>query len=88
MYGLLRVALDGTVWVRQPHRGAMRNGIHAFDGTSWKHYLEGDCVADLEIAPDGSVWVLTGTGFGMPYAGEDSSEDLYRIDPSAVVETP
>ena len=41
-------------------------GVLSFDGSAWGQYLEGHCVTpgspknDLAVAPDGSVWVISG----------------------------
>ena len=31
-----------------------------FDGTTWTHYLQNLCILDMDIAPDGSVWLQAG----------------------------
>jgi hypothetical protein len=83
MPGYLEVAPDGTAWMHQLMDGPGRcRGVRSFDGKTWRRYLDGTCVVDLDIAPDGSVWV-TGArdpGFGQiwPYTG-----DTYRIEPAS-----
>ena len=56
--GLLRAGHDGAVWVqpqdsvtRRPGRpgGAYCQGIRVFDGDTWRSYLDGLCVKDIEI---------------------------------------
>ena len=56
--GLLRVDHSGRAWVRDGPSG----GVRVFDGQTWRHYLEGDRVIDMEVAPDGNVWVLAPEG--------------------------
>ena len=62
--GHLRVGPDGTVWITQypdgSHPGLVCRGLRSFDGTTWRRYLDGRCVWDLDVAPDGSVWVIEG----------------------------
>jgi len=73
-YGLLRVDHDGAVWVRPQDGGSQGQGVRVFDGKTWRQYLDGHDVIDMEVAPDGRVWVLT-------------SDHLYRITPEAVAAT-
>ncbi len=60
----LEVAPDGTVWFAF-------DGVTAFDGTDWRHYLEGTFPLDVAIAADGTVWVA-------------AAEGVYVIQPQAV----
>jgi hypothetical protein len=71
---LLRVAPDGSVWVNGVSSGDACDGVASFDGASWTPYLQGYCVADLEITSEGNVWVLASSG---PY------QHLYVISPEA-----
>jgi hypothetical protein len=89
VWGPLEAASDGTVWIGSPissspdateHRERICDGIRHFDGTSSAHYLSGLCVRELEVADDGSVWVLAGTG--RPLIAEPG--DLYVITPEAL----
>jgi hypothetical protein len=80
--GYLEVDADGTAWMHQMMDGPGRcRGVRSFDGTTWHRYLEGVCVVDLDIAPDGTIWVVGARdpewGDIRPYAG-----DTYRIDPA------
>ena len=42
---------------------------------------EGICVADLDIAPDGTVWVTEAAGAG--YGLNKPADEIFRIDPDA-----
>jgi hypothetical protein len=64
-HGLLRVDSSGAVWTE---------GLRVFDGMTWRKYLGGREVIDLEVAPDGRVWVL-------------ASDHLYVITPEAMAAT-
>jgi hypothetical protein len=49
------------------------DGVARFDGTTLSRYLEGLCVGALDVAPDGSAWLL---------AGPDHDQwELYVITP-------
>lgn len=81
--GYLEVAPDGTAWMHQLMDGPGRcRGVRSFDGSSWRRYLDGTCVVDLDIAPDGSVWV---TGAKDPAWGHPAPDtgDTYRIEPAS-----
>lgn len=54
---LLEVGPGGTVWVNAARHALDCGGVASFDGVEWKPYLEGRCVHDLAVAPDGGVWV-------------------------------
>lgn len=48
---------DGSVWM--PLEGERRcGGLGRFDGEDWQRFLDGVCVVSLDIAPDGTVWLL------------------------------
>jgi hypothetical protein len=69
-FGLLRVDHSGAVWVRTMDA----DGVRVFDGQTWRRYLEAHGgVCDMEVAPDGRVWV--------------TSDDLYIIDPETAAAT-
>ena len=73
------VAADGSLWlVRFDDQGC--GGAAHYDGTTWTSYLAGYCIDDLDIAPDGSVWLEA-------YDGDTDGHDrssLYVITPEAV----
>jgi len=58
-------------------RGAECDGLVRFDGVNTDHFLPDQCIS-MDIAADGSVWVL---------ADEDKGRDLYVITPEAVAAT-
>ncbi len=62
---LRRVDHSGRVWVRDGPSGGVRVG--------GQQYLDGQPVDDMEVTPDGNVWVL--------------SDDLYVITPDSVAGT-
>jgi len=64
-HGLLRVDSSGAVWTERLGRSS---AVRVFDGKTWRQYLDSHEVIDLEVAPDGKVWVL-------------ASDHLYVIDP-------
>jgi hypothetical protein len=35
------------------------SGLVRFDGETWTHYLPGEVVLDIALAPDGSIWHIT-----------------------------
>ena len=73
-WGEPHVAPDGSLWVpsrlgvmdRDPdlgggHRNVCGHGIDGvarFDGETWSRFLQGRCVEVMDIAADGSVWML------------------------------
>jgi hypothetical protein len=80
-----RVAPDGTVWFAlRAESGPPRSeqhcaGVAGFDGTNWSGpYLSDRCVDSIELAADGSVWVLARSG-----VGDDDLLDLYVVTPPA-----
>ena len=72
------VAPDASVWVGLSANTRSCAGIGHFDGVTWHRYLTDSCIESLDIAADGSVWVLAdkvvGTGI----------TDAYVITPEAV----
>lgn len=54
------------------------DGLARFDGESWDPFLAGRCIWDLDLAPDGSVWVVASA------PGFASEIDTYVITPEAV----
>ena len=83
----LHAAADGSVWVNAEGTGSSCGGVANFDGSTWTGYLTSLCVHDLDIAPDGAVWVRAGTferRGGFEYW---DSPDLYVITPEAVAGT-
>ena len=81
--GHLRVGPTGSVWITDvdpDHQSC--HGVLSFDGTAWTRYLENICVMDLDIAPDGRVWVVEGVRGQSGY----TPGATYRIDAS--VSTP
>lgn len=69
------VAPDGALWaVPAGSSPGTCTGIARFDGTTWERHLEGYCVRDVEISPDGAAWLLAreaGPGGGWQGAGPD-----------------
>ncbi|MEA2025278.1 MAG: hypothetical protein U9O18_01170 [Chloroflexota bacterium] len=63
------MAPDGNFWAVRPDC----LGVNRFDGRTWVEYLPGICADDMDIAFDGSVWLL--------------ADDLYVITPEAVAAT-
>jgi hypothetical protein len=86
-WGEPHVAPDGSLWV-PPRLGESGvevrsvcdhaiDGVARFDGKTWSRYLLGHCVQTMDIAGDGSVWLLA----------TESDEDLRHlsvITPEAV----
>ena len=68
------VAPDGSLWIpsllgmqgRDPDLGGGHqtvcghgtDGVVRFDGETWSRHLQGRCVEAMDIAADGSVWLL------------------------------
>jgi hypothetical protein len=53
--GRMAAGPDGKVWITPPD-----GGVSVFDGTTWTHFLGDTGLGqriDLEVAPDGTVWV-------------------------------
>jgi hypothetical protein len=73
-WGGFSVAPDGSLWVpaRLGVRGAFNpwgdraqsvcdhgiDGVVRFDGETWSRFLQGYCIQSMDIAADGSVWLL------------------------------
>ena len=77
------VAPDGSFWAGWPRRSQedWGQGVSRFDGQTWVRYLPGMYVhwfGGMDIAPDGSVWVLASEGAGV------DPQRLYVITPEAV----
>lgn len=83
-WGYLEAGPDGTVWVDETKtsRADDCRGVRSFDGSTWGRYLDGVCVADLDIAPDGAVWVVGAKDPESFRGGRHKSGDWYRIDPA------
>jgi hypothetical protein len=83
---MLRVAPDGSVWVNAANADIEDPcaGVARFDGVTWSEYLDHICVDDLDIAPDGAVW-LVGEDEETAYGGTGPT-DIYVITPEAVAE--
>jgi hypothetical protein len=82
------VAPDGSFWAAWSGGGVHGTpdalGVNRFDGRTWLRFLPGTqsgWEAGMDIAPDGSVWVLAGTR----EANGVLDPDLYVITPEAVV---
>ena len=61
-------------------------GLLSFDGSTWKQYLDGECVNDVAVGPDGVVWAascdwadMNGSERSSSYRGPGAA--LYRISP-------
>jgi hypothetical protein len=53
---------DEAVWLAQGEGWLIEggfDGLARFDGETWSHYLHGDLVLDVDVAPDGSIWYTT-----------------------------
>lgn len=80
----LRVAPDQSVWY--PASGAADDtgrcgGVARFDGTTATQYLTDHCVSDLDISPDGKVWVRA---IQLDPSNETDVVHTYVITPEAV----
>ena len=77
------VDTDGNLWVgsysERDHdiAGDRCDGVRRFDGPTWTTFLPGMCVADIDLASDGSVWLRAPS-----YGG-----GIYVITPEAVAAT-
>jgi hypothetical protein len=63
-----------------------QGGVAHFDGVTWSRYLQGRCIDLMDIAADGSVWLLASE----PGARTDHplvETDVYVITPEAVAGT-
>jgi hypothetical protein len=81
----LGVSTDGSVWVDASTSGsgwwAECDGVARFDGVTWTEYLPGQCLVDIDFAPDGSAWVLATKD------GTQAEIYPYVITPEALVTT-
>jgi hypothetical protein len=82
-----RAAPDGSIWFAlradsgPPVPEVHCAGIAGFDGTTWLGpFLQDRCVESIELAADGSVWLLARDAEG---SGEDLV-DLFVVTPEAV----
>jgi hypothetical protein len=93
----LKVAPDGSVWFRHGGRWEDQwycDGLARFDGETLDRFLPNQCIS-IDIAADGSVWVLAGeerlmTGHHEERKwvfADDATSDLYVITPEAVAAT-
>ena len=73
------VAPDGSLWANWTGRG----GISRFDGRTWVRYLPGTFVGGMDVAPDGSMWLIA-RDRQEPGEPPDDSQSLYVITPKAV----
>ena len=80
--GPLAVGQDGSLWLQaRPTRAAQGcHGVYRFDGTTWSHFLDGQCVHSIDVAPNGWVWLRAAPDLGDDEAGP---VDLYAIRPDA-----
>ncbi|MFO7532041.1 MAG: hypothetical protein R6W93_06235 [Candidatus Limnocylindrales bacterium] len=79
--GPVAVGQDGSLWLKARPTRAVRgcHGVYRFDGTTWSHVLEGQCVYSIDVAPNGWVWLRAAPDLGH---GE-GPVDLYAISPDA-----
>ena len=90
-WGEPHVAPDGSLWVperlgvwndEQPVCDHDLDGVARFDGGAWSHHLRGGCVEAMDIAADGTVWLLAAeSGATYPLL------HLYVITPEAIAGT-
>lgn len=74
------MAPDRSLWAgmaRTDHEEDCAGGVGNFDGSTWSGYLPDLCVTAMDIADDGSVWLLAVDG------PDDARSDLYVITPEA-----
>ena len=62
-YDAIAVDASGRVWMVS---GDGDNGVVVYDGSSWREYttadgLPGHVLSDVDVAPDGTVWISTRT---------------------------
>lgn len=62
------MAADGdTVWLARDLGSVddfeLIEGVVGFDGRTWTHYLAITAVTDIAVAPDGTIWLNTDTGY-------------------------
>ena len=74
---------DWSSQLAMPRAGC--DGLVSFDGSDSHRYLSGLCVHDIDIAADGSAWVLANEWVGTRDAPQMVGPvDLYVITPEAV----
>jgi hypothetical protein len=80
--GPLAAGQDGAVWLQaRPTKAAHGcHGVYRFDGTTWRHFLDGHCVHSIDVAPNGWVWLRAAPDLGDDVEGP---VDLYAIRPDA-----
>jgi len=86
----VRVAPDGAAWVisrlgrwgDQPVCTDDFGGVSRFDGETWSRFLSDSCIESMDIAADGSIWLLA-TESDARYP----TLHTYVISPEAVVAT-
>jgi hypothetical protein len=66
--GIVRAGRDGHVWMTRATADGSCDGVATFDGRAWTGFLDGTCVADLEIASDGTAWVVQAASVADPTA--------------------
>jgi hypothetical protein len=66
--GIVRAGNDGHVWMTRATAAGGCDGVTTFDGRAWTGFLDGICVADLEIASDGTAWVVQAASIADPSA--------------------
>jgi hypothetical protein len=78
--GVHAVAPDGSIWLAALDHMAQRecSGIVSFDGMVWTRYLDGLCVHDADITPDGAVWLRAGE---VSYDGEPGPHAKHHVAP-------
>ncbi len=89
---MLKVAPDGSAWVNatiakasatDPSTvtgGRTCDGVARFDGETWRPFLAGSCISDLDFAPDASAWVVA-------LDRQSGEVSTYVITPRAVAAT-
>lgn len=50
-------ANDEVIWLAE-RSGMIFDGLSSFDGENWSHYLPGEVIEDIAIAPDESIWYI------------------------------
>ncbi len=85
----IAVAPDRSLW--GVPRGSTCDGVSRFDGETWDRYLRDLCIHQMDIADDGSVWLLAGTAWDIVKTTKDGTKygspaptDLYVITPEAI----
>jgi len=83
------VAPDGSFWTGWTDRSdGDCEGVNRFDGQTWMRYLPGMCPSGVDIAPDGSVWLVAREWDDCEAAqGPEPGPYLYVITPEAMTAT-